>query len=160
MNRRADVGSFVGAHAKPHHREAGAAHDEQTKCSTANTEPTTTVRTAHTLIRPPQHDTWPGKPSAVLVCCSCQYTDRNIIHRVSYVIERHQRQMPIPHGSSSWEVRPMTENTWPSHGGNVCSSGGSNVVNGRGTPTVPSVIVVHRKRAANAPKSPLPEGRP
>ena len=98
MNPRAEsvVGGTVGAHAKAHHHEAGAAHDEQTKCSTANTEPTTTVRTAHMLIRPPQHDTWPGKPSTVLVCCTCQYTDHNITSSLSYVIERHQRQMPIP----------------------------------------------------------------
>ena len=47
------------------------------------------------LIRPPQHDTWPGKPSTVLVCCTCQYTETTTLHRVSYVIERHQRQMPM-----------------------------------------------------------------
>ena len=113
MNRRAEsiVGGTVGAQVKAHQHEAGAVHDEHTKCSTANTEPTTTVRTAHTLIRPPQHDTWAGKPSAVLVCCPCQYTDHNIIHRVSNVIERHQRQRLIPRlllmGRTSYEGEHM-----------------------------------------------------
>ena len=39
----------------------------------------------------------------------------------------------------------------------MCSSGGSNVVNGRGTPTVPSVIVVHRNRDVNAPNVHCPK---
>ena len=81
MNRRAEsvVGGTVGAHAKAHHHEAGTAHDEQTKCSTANTEPATILSGRYMLIRPaPQHDTWPGKPSTALVCCTCQYTDHNI----------------------------------------------------------------------------------
>jgi hypothetical protein len=98
MNPRAEsvVGGTVGAHAKAHHHEARAAHDEQTKCSTANTEPTTTVRTAHVDSPPATRHMWPGKPSTDLFGCTCQYTDHNITSSLPYVIERQQHQMPIP----------------------------------------------------------------
>ena len=100
MNRQAEsaVGGTVGAHAKAHHHEAGAAQDEQTKCSTANTEQTTTVRTAYTLIRPPQHDTWPGKKT--FYCLGLLYMPiyrpQHYIESLISLNEHHQRQMPIP----------------------------------------------------------------
>ena len=159
MNRRAEsvVGGTVGAHAKAHHHEAGAAHDEQTKCSTTNTEPTTTVRTAH-VDSPPttRHMAW-----ETFYCLGLLYMP---IHRLQHYIESPTSLNATntrcrSHGSSSWDVRPTRENTWPSHGGNVCSSGGSNVVNGRGTPSA----VGHRHSSEpcrQRAQSPLPEGPP
>ena len=110
------VGGTVGAHAEPHHHGAGAAHDEHTKCSIANkaiTEPTTTVRTAHMLIGPPQH-TIHGLGNLLL---SWLVVHANIptttLHRVFYVIERHQHQMSIPRlllmGRTSYETEHMAQ---------------------------------------------------
>ena len=160
MNPRAEsvVGGTVGAHAKAHHHEAGAAHDEQTKCSTANTEPTTTVRTAH-VDSPPttRHMAWETFYCLGLLCMSIYRPQHYIESLMSWNATNARCRS---HGSSSWDVLPTRENTWPSHGGNVCSSGGSNVVNGRGTPTVSSAIVVHRKPCRQRAQSPLPKGRP
>ena len=98
MNRRAEsvVGGTVGAHAKAHHHEVGAAHDEQTKCSTANTEPTTTVRTAHVDSPPPtRHMAWEENLLLFRFVVHGNIPTATL-HRVSYVMKRHQRQMPIP----------------------------------------------------------------
>ena len=115
MNRRAEcvVGGTVRVHAKAHHHERRGPHT-MSKPSVAPPTPNQQLPSGrHMLIRPPQHDTWPGKPSTVLVCCTCQYTETTTLHRVSYVIERHQRQMPIPRlllmGRTSYEREHMAQ---------------------------------------------------
>ena len=113
MNPRAAsvVGGTVGAHTKAHITMRRGQHT-MSKPSVAPPTPNQQLPSGrHMLIRPPQHDTWPGKK--IFYCLGVLYMP---IYRPQHYIES---LMPWnatnarcrSHGSSSWDVHTTRENT-------------------------------------------------